>query len=67
MLCFVLALLFLLYHLRVGDAESKVDGGKVLCFFLGGDLGVVRAPPVAWASCLVGAVLLYGHPGKREW
>ena len=49
-----------------GGADSKVDSGKVLCFFQCGDFGVVGAPPVAWAGCLVGAVLSYSHPCKRE-
>ena len=38
--CFVLALWFLLYHVRDSDADGKVDGGEVLCFFFGDDFGL---------------------------
>ena len=42
-------------------ANSYASWAVVIFFFLGGG-----APPVAWAGRLVGAVLLYSHPGKRE-
>ena len=50
---FVLALLFLLYHIWVSAADGKVDGGEVLCFVHCGGFGVVEASPVAWTGCLV--------------
>ena len=42
-----------------------MDSSKVLCFFCYGDHWAVGAFSVAWAGCLVGAVSLYSHPGKR--
>ena len=56
MFCFVLALLFLLYHVQDSDADGKVDGGEVLLFLRCGDFAVVGALSVAQAGCLVGAV-----------
>ena len=54
-------LFFQLCNLRVGAADRKVDGGKVMCFLLCGDFAVLGAPPGAWAGRLVGEVLLYCH------
>ena len=53
----LLALLLPLYHFRVGDADGKVQLGKLRhsC-----DVVVIEASPGAWDGVLVGAAPPHG-------
>ena len=51
------------YNLWDSAAYCKVDGGKFLFFLGSSELLLKGAPPVAFSDRLVGAVLLYRHPG----